>query len=84
MKSIQWKIVINDDDQIASLETVNGFKPNSIETHLIIIGLLENLKSKHQEHLKTLYNKTVKQSGGLTIEKNEKNMDEEEDADLAL
>lgn len=59
MKTIQWKIVI-DNNKIATLENGVGFPTDDIESHLTIIGLLENIKQKHLEKLNTLYSKTVK------------------------
>ena len=61
MKTIQWKIVLTDTNQIASLENATNLPLESVESHLVIIGLLENLKQKHLDMLKTLYQKTVKQ-----------------------
>lgn len=59
MKSIQWKIVL-DNNKLAIMEEGKGFSQLSLESHLTIIGLLENLKSIHQEKIKTLLNKIVK------------------------
>jgi hypothetical protein len=60
MKAIEWKVMLNDDDQIASLETASGFPQDKIESHLTIIGILENLKQKHLDKMKTLFEKSVK------------------------
>ena len=60
MKTIQWKIILTDDNKIASLENAIGLPQENIESHLLIIGLLENLKQKHLEKLHTLYEKSVK------------------------
>jgi hypothetical protein len=59
MKNIQWRVALTDDNKIASLEDAIGFDLTKVESHLIIIGLLENLKSKHQEELKSLYKKRI-------------------------
>jgi len=59
MKTIQWKIVIGDNEKIASLENAVGLPKDSIESHLLIIGILENLKTKHLEAIKTLYKKSI-------------------------
>lgn len=57
---IEWKLVLNDKNQIATLENAVGFPSDQIESHLTIIGLLENLKQKHLDKMKTLFEKTVK------------------------
>lgn len=59
MRTITLKIVINNN-KIATLENVIGLPSEDIESHLLIIGLLENLKQKHLEKLNTLYEKTMK------------------------
>lgn len=89
MKTIQWKIVITDDNRILSMENAQGFSQNSMESNLTIVGLLENLKKKHLEKLDTLYQQTVKvkvksdeddiDDIGNDIENNDKNEDNEED-----
>jgi len=60
MRTIQWKIVLTDDNRIASLEDAKGLPQDTVESHLLIIGLLENLKNKHLEKLNTLFQKTVR------------------------
>ena len=60
MRAIEWKIVLNDNNQIATLENTTGFSKDKIESHLTIIGILENLKQKHLDKMKTLFEKTVK------------------------
>ena len=60
MKTITWKIVLNDKNQIASLENAVNFPQDTVESHLLIIGLLENLKIKHLEKLNTQFEKTVR------------------------
>jgi len=59
MKKITWTIMLNDQNQIVSLENAINFPQNEIESHLLIIGLLENLKIKHLEKLNTQFEKTV-------------------------
>lgn len=59
MRKINWKVVLNDNNKIMSLEEGTGFPPDEIESHLTIIGILENLKQKHLDKLNTLYDKTV-------------------------
>ena len=60
MKTVQWKVVLTDENKIASIEHATCLPQDKIESHLIIIGLLENLKQKHLEHLTTLFEKTVR------------------------
>jgi hypothetical protein len=57
---IQWKIVLTDDNRIASLENATGLPQDSVESHLLIIGILENLKQKHLSKLNTQFEKTVR------------------------
>jgi hypothetical protein len=58
-KEIKWEVVILDN-KIASLENTKGFPQDDIESHLTIIGILENLKQKHLDKIKNLYVKTVR------------------------
>jgi len=58
MKVIEWKVVI-EDNKIASIEKAIGFPKNNIESHLEIVGLLENLKQKHLDKMKTLLEKDI-------------------------
>jgi hypothetical protein len=60
MKEINWKVVIGDNNKIASIEHAVGIKTNDVEDELLIIGILENLKQKHLDKLKTLYERTVR------------------------
>ena len=66
MKVIQWKIVLTDDNKLASLENATNLPQDSVESHLLIIGMLDNLKQKHLDRLKTLYEKTVKKNDDKT------------------
>jgi hypothetical protein len=59
MKTIQWNVSITSETQMATLETAKGLPQNEVESHLLIIGILENTKQKHLDMLKTLYSKTV-------------------------
>lgn len=59
MKTIQWKVALIDG-KLATMEEATGLPQAEIESHLTIIGILENLKQKHLDKLKTLYDKTVK------------------------
>jgi hypothetical protein len=61
MKTITWKIVLTDDNRIASLEQATNLPTHLVESHVLIIGLLENMKNKHLEKLKTLFDKTIKE-----------------------
>lgn len=70
MKKIEWKVVIIDG-KVASLETAKGFSLDQIESHFEIIGILENLKLKHTERLKTLFSQTIKKDNNNGDEKNE-------------
>ena len=61
MKAIEWKVILTDQNQIASIENAKGFSKDDVESQLTIIGILENLKQKHLDKLKTLFEKTVKE-----------------------
>ena len=60
MKSITWKVVLTDDNRIVTFEEAISLPQDAIETHLTIIGVLENLKQKHLNKLNTLFERTVK------------------------
>lgn len=60
MKKIEWKIVLTENNQIATLEHATGLPKESVETQLLIIGLLENMKQRHLDKLATLFEKTTK------------------------
>ena len=62
MKTITWRVVLDDKNQIASLENAINFPQDEVESHLLIIGLLENLKQKHLDKLNTKFEKTVRQN----------------------
>ena len=66
MKVIEWKIVLNDN-KIASIEKVTGLPKDNIESHLEIIGLLENLKQQHLEKLKVLFEQPIIQDEDLKL-----------------
>ena len=51
---------MDDNNRIASLENAINFPQDSVESHLLIIGLLENIKNKHLEKLNTQFEKTVR------------------------
>lgn len=64
MKTITLKIVVTEN-KIATLENATGLPSDQIESHLLIIGLLENLKQKHLDKLRILYEKTMKKNEDL-------------------
>ena len=91
MKKITWVVCLMDNGQIASMETATNIPQDAIESHLLIIGILENLKQKHQEKLKTLFSKTVKKKNGVFIKEGEDikgddddEGDEDEDDDVTI
>jgi len=93
MRKITWTVCLMDDGRIASLENAVNLPQDEIESHLLIIGILENLKQKHQEKLKTLFSKTVKKKNGVFIkegedikadDKDDEEEDDEEDEDIEL
>ncbi|MEM4270829.1 MAG: hypothetical protein QXO70_01895 [Candidatus Pacearchaeota archaeon] len=59
MKEIEWIIRI-ENDQIMTMEHLNGLNSDNVEDTLLIVGILENLKNKELEKLKTLYKKSKK------------------------
>ena len=59
MRRVKWTVVLGENEKIMSLEEAKGLPHDSVETHLIIIGILENLKQKHLDKLNTLYDKTI-------------------------
>lgn len=59
MKEVNWKVKISGN-KIMSIEHTVGLPAGEIETHLQIIGVLENLKQKHLEKLNTLFEETRK------------------------
>lgn len=62
MRTLTLKIVLTDDNRIASIENAIGLPSDSVESHLLIIGLLENLKQKHLDKLNTQFERTVRKS----------------------
>jgi hypothetical protein len=59
-KILQIRIAISDDNKLVTVEDVKGFSQDKVESHLAIIGLLENLKQHHLDKLNKLYEKTIK------------------------
>ena len=76
MRSIEWKVVIKDG-QIASLEHAVGLSNTSVEDNLLIIGILENLKRKHQNNLETQFDKTIRK--GKRVEAEDKDSEDLDD-----
>ena len=64
MKNITIKIVLNDLNQMALVEAQTGLDMAKIEDQLLMIGILDNIKQKHLDKLKTLYDKTVRRDDG--------------------
>lgn len=62
MRTLTIKFVLTDDNRIATVENVIGLPSDTIESHLLIIGLLENLKQKHLNKLNTQFEQTVKKN----------------------
>jgi len=60
MRTLTIKMVLSDDNRIGTIENVIGLPSDSVESHLLIIGLLENLKQKHLDKLNTQFEKTVR------------------------
>jgi len=60
MKTIKWKIAIGKNDKIITLEELTELSNNNLEDQLVIIGILEHLKQKHLDKIKTFYEKTVR------------------------
>jgi len=67
MKTISWKIAITEDNRLATMEQATGFPNDKIETHLEIIGILENLKEHHQAKMRTMFNKSISQNKGISV-----------------
>jgi hypothetical protein len=60
MRKLNIQIALLDNNKLAILENGSGLPQDKIESQLLIIGLLDNLKQKHLDTLKTLYEQTVK------------------------
>lgn len=60
MKTATWRAGITDNGKIALLEHAINLPQDQVESHLIMIGLLEDLKQHHLDKLRTLYEKTIK------------------------
>jgi hypothetical protein len=66
---------------IAELCDPREFPKNDMESHLIIIGLLENIKDKHLACMKTLIHKTATKDnlGCIKIENEENDLEDDKD-----
>jgi hypothetical protein len=67
MRTINIKVVLTNDNQIASIENSIGLPNDQIETHLILIGVYENLKQKHLDKLNTKFEKTIRKEDGFDL-----------------
>ena len=73
-KTVTWRILLDEEgEQVATLEAVQGFPKDTVETHFVLIGMLENLKALHQRKLEILLSKSSSDGSG-------KEKYEEEDA----
>jgi len=59
MRSVRWRVEIREG-KIAILEEGIGFPLADVESHLTLIGILEDIKQKHLDKLKTIYQETIK------------------------
>jgi len=53
MKALKFEIVLNDDKIVTHFHT-KGFSKEKIDDQLIIVGVLENLKSLFKDRIKKL------------------------------
>lgn len=61
MKTIKWNIGLSDiDNKLISVEELTELSNDNLEHQLLIIGILENIKQRHLDKIKSLYEKTVK------------------------
>lgn len=58
-KLITIRMAISDDNKVVTVERAKGFPQDKVESHLAIIGLLENLKRHHLDKLNILFDKTA-------------------------
>ena len=72
MKKIDYRIVINDEGQIATALHVEGIDLNKVEGRLMLIGVLENIKRLESDKIKTFNNASFKKKdNGDGWEKND-------------
>lgn len=64
MKKIEWKVALDEKGGIAVIEAVEGMSLDKLESHLIIIGILEDIKQKHLNKIETKVDKTVRRGDG--------------------
>ena len=57
VKKISWQVVISDEGQMGIMEKGEGIK-DSLEDHLMIVGILDQLKDMHSSKLRTRFDKT--------------------------
>jgi hypothetical protein len=57
MKSIEFKVVLTEDNKIINVESTTNLPQDSVESQLVIIGILDNLKNKHLNELSCMYEK---------------------------
>lgn len=60
MKQIEWKVALDEDMKLVIAEHAIGFPQDKLESHLTIIGILEDLKQKHMDLIKTFAQETRK------------------------
>ena len=59
-KSVTWKVILSPEGTAqATMEIVNGFPKDTIESHYILMGMLDNLKSLHQRKIEILQTKNI-------------------------
>ncbi len=63
MKKIEWKVALDEKGGIAILEAVEGLPQDKLESHLTIIGILEDIKQKHLNKIETQVDKTIRRGG---------------------
>lgn len=57
MRRITLDIALTDD-KVATAVTLKGFKHYEMQDHLLIVGILENLKADHLSRIRTLFEQT--------------------------
>jgi hypothetical protein len=57
MKKIKWVVGISDNGEMGIVEEGDNIG-NTMEDHLLIVGILESLKEIHVSKLKTKFDKT--------------------------
>lgn len=60
MKTVTWKVVLTDDNRIASMTEPTGLPSEKIESHIFMVGLLENMKHMELHKITPQYQKTIK------------------------